>query len=340
MELAEFVEQRRPRWVELERLLNKSESTGIKSLSLDEARQLARLYRAASSDLLWVRARSGAADICEYLNDLVGRAYAITYPGKKPRLADMLGFLTHVFPDLMAKEVRMFIASVLMFMAGAGFGFIGMIFDPDAAIYLVPDQHQKLDPAQRAKDEASDDVASVEEQAAFSSFLFTHNIQVAFLAFALGISAGIGTALMLFVNGLFLGALFQVYLSKGLAGWFWAWILPHGIPEITAICIAGAAGLVIARGMIAPKGLPRGVAVRKEAITAVKMLLGTLALFVLAGVIEGTISQIHPPKLPVWFKVGFALIVGAFVYAYLFSAYLRRRVKERGAAASGEAVPA
>lgn len=325
MELAEFVDQRRPRWVALERLLNKSESSGIKSLSLDEARQLARLYRSTSSDLLWVRARSGAADVSEYLNDLVGRAYAITYPGKRPRFRDMLGFLTHVFPDLMAKEVRMFIAATILFWAGAGFGFVGMVFDPDAAIYLVPDQHQKLDPEERAKNEAEGDVASVQEQAAFSSFLFTHNIQVAFLAFALGISAGIGTAIMLFFNGLFLGALFHVYMAKGLSGWFWAWILPHGIPELTAICIAGAAGLVIARGMIAPKGLPRGVAVRKEAVTAVKLLLGTLALFVLAGLIEGTISQIHPPKLPVWFKIGFALTVGTFVYLYLFSSYLRRK---------------
>lgn len=338
MELAEFVDHRRPRWVELERLLNKSEATGIKSLSLEEARQLARLYRATSSDLLWVRARSGAADVSEYLNDLIGRAYAITYPGKRPRLADVVGFLTHVFPDLMAKEVRMFIAATLMFWAGAGFGFVGMVFDPDAAIYLVPGQHQKLDPTERAKDEASGEVASAEQQAAFSSFLFTHNIQVAFLAFALGISAGIGTALMLFVNGLFLGALFHVYMKADMSGWFWAWILPHGIPELTAICIAGAAGLVIARGMIAPKGLPRGMAVRKEAITAVKMLLGTLALFVLAGLIEGTVSQIHPPKLSVAFKITFALVVGAAVYAYLFSAYLRRRAKDRAAPSQSVAI--
>ena len=107
---------------------------------------------------------------------------------------------------------------------------------------------------------------TAEEQAHFSSFLFTHNIQVAFLAFALGVTGGIGTALMLFINGLFLGALAQVYAAKGMAGWFWAWILPHGIPEITAICIAGAAGLVIARGLAAPRGLPRGMALRQEAV--------------------------------------------------------------------------
>src|SRR5439155_16957529 len=114
-----------------------------------------------------------------------------------------------------------------------------------------------------------------------------------------------------------------VYASNGLSGWCWAWILPHGIPEISAICIAGAAGFVVARGLVAPKGLSRREAVRKEAVTAVKLLLGTLALFVLAGCIEGTISQIHPPRLSIAFKIGFALVVGGGVYAYLLSGFFR-----------------
>jgi uncharacterized membrane protein SpoIIM required for sporulation len=215
-----------------------------------------------------------------------------------------------------------------MFMAGLGFGYLGMTMDPDGAHYLVPEEHLKLDPVERADREAQGEGMTVDQQAYFSSYLFTHNIQVAFLAFALGITVGIGTAVMLFVNGLFLGALAQVYTAKGMAGWFWAWILPHGIPEITAICIAGAAGLVIARGLVAPKGLPRGMALRQEAVTAVKLLFGTLALFVLAGFIEGTVSQIHPPKLSVAFKISFALTVGVGVYAYLCSDFLRARSTE------------
>ena len=87
MELSEFVEQRRPKWSALERLLDATERDGLSKLSLDDARMLSRLYRSASSDLLWVRARAGAADVSGYLNDLVGRAYAITYPGKPMRLA-------------------------------------------------------------------------------------------------------------------------------------------------------------------------------------------------------------------------------------------------------------
>jgi uncharacterized membrane protein SpoIIM required for sporulation len=326
MEIAEFVDNRRPRWSALERLLDKAEVTGLKSLSLDEARHLSRLYRGASSDLLWVRSRSGSADVSEYLNDLVGRAYALTYPGKKARLADVFAFLTRGFPELMAREWRIYLASVLITLGGAGFGYVAMMFDPDAGHYVVIDYHQGVDPEKRAHEEESREVADPRMQTAFASFLMTHNIEVAFFAFALGISMGIGTAIMLFINGVFLGSLAQAYAAKGLAGWFWAWILPHGIPEITAICIAGAAGFVIARGLAAPKGLTRKQALRKEAITAVKLLLGTIALFVLAGLIEGSISQIHPPKLSVGFKVGFALIVGSLVYAYLFSAFIRARL--------------
>ncbi|OJH39363.1 stage II sporulation protein M [Cystobacter ferrugineus] len=335
MEMPEFIEARRPRWQQLESLLDKAEGKGLRALELEEARSLGRLYRAVSSDLLWVRARSGAADVSEYLNDLVGRAYALTYPGERPRFADVWSFIARGFPALLRQEWRMYAASVLMFLAGLGFGYLGMLVDPDAAPYLVPAEHLSLEPLQRARDEAAREGATVAEQAQFTTFLFTHNIQVAFLAFALGITAGVGTGLMLFSNGLMLGALAQVYTAKGMAGWFWAWILPHGIPEITAICIAGAAGLVIARGQVAPRGLPRGVALRQEAVRAVRLLFGTLALFVLAGFIEGTISQIHPPRLSVAFKVSFALVVGLGVYAYLGSDWMRAAGRARDGAEDG-----
>jgi len=325
MEIADFVESRRARWQELEGLLQRAETHGLVRLDLQEARALSRAYRGASADLLWVRARGAQVEVSDYLNDLVGRAYALTYPGRRVRPGDALRFFTRGLPELVRVEWKALLASALLFVAGCGFGYLGMMFDPEGAHYLVPADHLKVDPKERAEKEAKDEVATVEEQAAFSSFLFTHNIGVAFLAFGLGVTLGIGTAILLFANGLMLGALAQVYAAKGLAAWFWAWILPHGIPELTAICIAGGAGLLLARGLAAPRGLQRATALRKEAVTAVKLLLGTTALFVLAGLIEGTISQIHPPKLSVVFKISFALLVGGGVYAYLLSGFWQAR---------------
>ena len=330
MELGEFIEFRRPKWVALEALLDRAEHGGLKHLPLEDARSLSRLYRAASSDLLWVRGRAGSADVSGFLNDLVGRAYALTYPGKRVRLGDAWRFVIVGFPELMKQEWRVFVASALLLSVGFGFGWIGMMVDPNAAPYLVPAQHLHLDPSERAKAESGSPAVGAGEQAVFSSSLFTHNIGVAFFAFALGLTAGVGTAIMLFGNGVLLGALAWVYASKGLEGWFWAWILPHGIPEITAICIAGAGGFVLARGLVSPMGRSRRAALRLEAVVAVRLVLGTLGLFVLAGLIEGTISQIHPPRLSIGFKLGFGLVVGSGVYAYLWSALLRAASRSRG----------
>jgi uncharacterized membrane protein SpoIIM required for sporulation len=185
----------------------------------------------------------------------------------------------------------------------------------------VPEQHQHLDPDERVKDEAnSSHHMSGSEQATFSSFLFTHNIEVAFLAFALGISLGVGTVVLLWYNGLMLGALAMVYQAKGHALWFWSWILPHGVVEITAITLAGAGGLILARALLAPGQRRAADAIREEGRTAVQMVLGTIPLFIVAGFTEGTISQIHEPAIPSWVKLTYALVMTCLLSAYLLLA--------------------
>ncbi len=317
MDLNEFMARGRPRWERLSALLDDVQRAGLRSLSLEQAREFGRLYRAASSDLLWARGRAASAELVEYLNDLVARGYAHTYPGERPRLADVLGFLARGFPRLVRREWKAVLAAYALFLGGALFGYAAMHFDPGAAAYLVPTEHQSLDPDHRVSQAAQEESASAQQQSAFASFLFTHNMEVAFFAFALGLTLGAGTAILLFVNGLFLGALAQAYQAKGHALWFWAWILPHGVPEISAICLAGAAGLVLGRALLAPGERSRADALRDEGRKAVRLTLGTLPLFVVAGLIEGTISQIHEPHLPSLVKVLFAAAVAALLALYL-----------------------
>ncbi|MGI5861329.1 MAG: stage II sporulation protein M [Myxococcales bacterium] len=318
MDLNEFLERGRPRWTRLSKLLDQIEGQGLKSLELEEAREFGRLYRAASSDLLWARAHAASAELVEYLNDLVARGYAQTYPGQRPRLHDVLSFYGAGFPRLVRSQWKAVFAAFALFWGGAFLGWAGMHLDERAGVFLVPDDHQSLDPDERISREArTDQGMGLQTQTAFSSFLFTHNIQVAFLAFALGLTLGIGTVVVLFVNGLFLGALAQVYEVKGHAIWFWAWILPHGVPEITAICLAGAGGLVIGRAMVAPGERSRGDALRADGKLAVRMVLGTLPIFVAAGLIEGTISQIHEPHLPSIVKLLFAAAMTGLLAFYL-----------------------
>ena len=317
MDLAQFVDTHRPKWDRLTLLLGRIEAGGLSQLSLDEAQEFGRLYRQASSDLLTARGRAASAELVEYLNALVARGYAQTYPGEPLRLRDLGRFVARGYPRLVRREWKVFAVAYALFFLGLGFGYVAMARDPAAAVVLVPAEHLHLDPDQRVEQANQGPGLTGDEQASFASFLFTHNIKVAFLAFALGLTLGAGTVVMLWYNGLMLGALAFVYQSKGHALWFWGWILPHGVNEITAISLAGAAGLVLARALLAPGARSPADALRAEAKTAGRLVLGTLPLFVVAGLTEGSFSQIHSAALPDAVKLLFAAVMAALLTAYL-----------------------
>jgi uncharacterized membrane protein SpoIIM required for sporulation len=312
---------RAPVWEELEGLLVRVDQKGLKSLDIGEARRFGRLYRTVSSDLVRARTELVDASVSDYLNDLVARSYAHIYAGSGRRGQKMLRFYTRDFPRLFRKELPAIALSTTILLAGGAIGAVFTAIDPESLGVLIPDQHQVHTPGERVADEeTTGGLTDGHSAVAFSSFLFTHNIKVTFLVFALGITFGVGTVAVLFYNGVPLGALAMQYHMEGQGLFFWSWILPHGIPELTVIFIAGGAGLVLARGMLMPGRLRRRDAIVKEARTAAKLVVGGMPLLVLAGVIEGTISQMHEPVMPYVVKLVFAGVVGTGVYAYLFFA--------------------
>jgi uncharacterized membrane protein SpoIIM required for sporulation len=299
-------------------LLRRSEQAGLSSLDLPTARELSKLYRAVSSDLVRARTEQVNAGVVDYLNDIVARSYSVIHaePARAPRRA--LAFFVHGFPRLFRREWRAIALAASILFAGAAVGAVFVAIDPHSLGALIPDTHQDLTPKERVgRDAKPDKAAAPDQSAAFSGWLFTHNIQVSFVVFALGITFGTGTVLMLFYNGVPLGALAMQYHQSGLATFFWAWILPHGIPELTVVSIAGGAGLLLARGLWLPGRRRRRDGLIAEAPRAAALVLGGMPILVLAGVIEGTISQVHAPALPYSAKLAFALLIGAGVYYYL-----------------------
>jgi uncharacterized membrane protein SpoIIM required for sporulation len=158
-------------------------------------------------------------------------------------------------------------------------------------------------------------ILSIKPQA--SSSIMTNNLSVAFITFALGISAGIGTLYMLFFNGLMLGVI-------GAACWFsdmsiplWSFVAPHGVLELPAIFIAGGAGLRLAQALLFP-----GVRSRRDALAlggseAVKLLLGVIPMLIVAGLLEAFFS---PSTAPVFLKFTAAAVLFALFAAYAFFA--------------------
>jgi len=318
MELNRFIAERETGWKELERHLERVGAEGLKSFRRDDVRRVVALYRQASSDLIEARSRLPNAELVSYLNALVARAYGTLYTtrGLDPRR--ILAFLGGGWCALLRRRGRYVLASIAVFAAGGLLGFAGVLLDPGAREWLVPEDHRDLDPAARvARLETADPDPGAAAAAAFSSFLFTHNIRVAFFAFALGITLGIGTVAVLFANGVMLGALAADYQIDGVSTFFWAWILPHGVPELGSIFIAGGAGLLLGKSLLFPGDLTLKQSFRKEAGDAVLLVLGTIPLFVVAGLIEGSFSQIHEPRLPYAIKLAVAALEALALFLFV-----------------------
>lgn len=329
-----FVHERAGDWRRLEQLLVEVERHGAASLSVAAARELGRLYRSASDDLMRARKELAGAALLDYLNDIVRRAYGVVHVrdgGLDPR--NVWDFLLRGFPRTVRSERVALSLAAASLLLGALVGGFFVATDPASVGALLPEDHLVHTPGERiAQEVAAGGAIEGDEAAAFSGYLFTHNIQVTFLVFALGITFGLGTAALLFYNGVPLGALAVQYHMAGHGLFFWAWILPHGIPELTVVVIGGGAGFVLARGQWRPGALRRVDALAVEARTAVSLVLGGAPLLVLAGVVEGTISQMHEPAIAYSTKLLVAGLIGVGVYAYLLGAGRTGASRARGTA--------
>ena len=319
-----FLSERRSEWDELEDILARVEREGLSALGIDGARRFGRLYRSVSSDLIRARTELVDASVTDYLNDLVARSYAQIHAGSGRRGKRLFAFFVEEFPRLFRLEWKAIALSAALFFAGGGVGAITVAIDADALGVVIPEQHQAWTPEERIERDTARGEHGGHQAAQFSSFLFTHNIQVSFMVFAMGLTFGVGTVSLLFYNGVPIGALAMQYHQAGQDLFFWAWILPHGIPELTSIFVAGGAGLLLARGLLVPGRRRRRDALVAEAKQAARLVVGVMPVLVVAGLIEGTISQMHEPVMPYWFKLLFALLVGTGLYAWLLLAGRRR----------------
>jgi uncharacterized membrane protein SpoIIM required for sporulation len=149
-----------------------------------------------------------------------------------------------------------------------------------------------------------------------ASQIIANNVQVTFAVFAFGITAGIGTLLLLMLNGISLGGVFGLYQSKGILSLLLAFVAPHGVLELSAICIAGGAGLLIASALLLPGDMTRREALAENSRRAMRLIAASSILLVFAGSLEGMVSPI--PTWPLWLK----LMVSATTLLALIS-YLR-----------------
>ncbi|MBN2494191.1 MAG: stage II sporulation protein M [Deltaproteobacteria bacterium] len=293
---SDFRRERERQWIELESLLEQADRRGLRSLSADDLHRLPALYRVAVSSLSVARAISLDRNMLDYLESLVARAYICIYSVKPRTGMTIRSFFTDDFPA-MARRVA---AGILLALVVMGTGVIvgyDTRDDPDAYHAIVPDEMAQGRTHTTSTEKLREVLYSGEERSGselgfFATFLFTHNAKIGLLSFALGFALGLPTLLLLFYNGLILGAMAGLYASRGLGLEFWAWVLPHGVTELLAVCLCGGAGLALSLAVIRPGRHGRMWALSSTGKKAALVVLGAVAMFFVAGIIEGIFRQI------------------------------------------------
>jgi len=320
LDLDRFQAQARPRWRDLESLLAALESRPDRRLNPTEVEQLQELYAQVAADLNRVTHGALAHELRQYLERLVGRAYAELYfaPPSRPEIwrpRHWLRIFT-AFPEAFRRQSRYFALAVLITVLGCTFGGLAVHYDPASVDVLLPADYLR-NPGHRVHEEEQAQGThrqSAQTEAAFSAQLITHNIQVALLAAALGVTFGIGTALLLFENGVLLGAVAIHYTQQGFGLFMTAWLLPHGVFEIPSILIAGQAGFYLAR-LLLHRREDRNL--RHSMREWLVLVVGLAMMLVWAGIMEAFFSQHHAPVLPYGFKVAVAAAELVLLTIYL-----------------------
>ncbi len=331
IDIEKFAVSERPSWIELEKTLERLEKEPSLKLTLGEVRRLHYLYERASAGLARIMTFSSEPELHGYLESLVARAYGEVHEVREKGMRFRpWQWLFQTLPVTFRRHIRAFGLSLGVTLAGCGFGWLALELDPEAKDVIMPFSHLQGDPAERvAREERTGKDRLQGRKTEFSAFLMTHNTKVSIKVLALGMTWGVGTMILLFYNGVILGAVALDYVRAGETQFLLGWLLPHGAIEIPAILIAGQAGLVLA-GAILGRGARASLAGRLRATSRdlVTLISGAALLLVWAGIVEAFLSQSHEPVLPYELKIGLGCL--EITLLCLFLSLSGRRRPEAG----------
>ena len=315
-DLKTFIERERPHWKELERELERIREHLADLSDLKYARHVLALYQRTSSDLARLQGSSAEPELKAYLENLVGSGYAEIHSASRDRRHFRpWNWLVRTFPQSFRRQIWGFWIATALTLAGAILGaiLISKGVEGREAIYPFPHLVQQSPSERVAREERQGSKALTENRdeleggkSTFSAQLMRNNISVTFRAMALGMTWGLGTILLLFYNGVVLGAVAFDYIADGQTEFLLGWLLPHGSVEIPAILLGGQAGLILGRALIG-WGTPDSLRTRFRKVTPDLATIagGAALILVWAGIIEAFFSQYHAPVLPYWVKILF-----------------------------------
>jgi uncharacterized membrane protein SpoIIM required for sporulation len=292
-----FRREREATWRALEELVAHAEKRGIKTLSAADLVRLPSLYAATLSSLSVARSISLDRNVVQYLESLAGRAYFLVYGARTNLWEAAAEFLARGLPAAVRRLKAPFAIALFAFLLGVVGGYVLTAGNPDW-FYSFVDESLAAGRTPTASteylrdglfDESHGDTTAL---SFFATYLFTHNAKVGMLCFALGFAFGLPTIILLLQTGMMLGAFFALYASRGLGLDLGGWLFIHGVTELLAIILCGAAGLALGGAVAFPGARSRLANLAATGRIAGRVVLGAVGLLLIAGLLEGFARQL------------------------------------------------
>ena len=313
-----FIRQNIDKWRQVETLAEAARTTAP-----DE---LADGYIDVTSDLSFAQTHYRDSRITQYLNALSSALHNELYRYKRERLSRILTFWTREVPDTVWQERRCLLASLLVFLVSMVIGAVSQWLDADFARIILGDQYVEM---------TLDNIAGGHPMAVYDSspegMMFVgiahNNIMVSFLAFAMGVFTSVGPGYVLFQNGVMLGSFTTFFAQHDLLWESSLAIWLHGTLEISAIVIAGAAGIAMGSSLLFPVTYTRLHSFRMGARRGLRIVVGTVPVFLMAGFIEGFLTR-HT-EWPDLARLAIIIFSAAFIIFYfIYLPYQRNHGKK------------
>jgi len=287
----------------------------LRRLNREEVRELGRIYRRTASDLAIARAESRDPRLINYLNSLVIRAHGRIYRADAQGGKRIRNFFARELPRTFRRTWRYTALSFSVFAIFATFSFVATNLDPEFSelvgvnpalreIYIETKTHWW-----ESLNEEGNQIGAAN--------IMQNNIRVTIMTFALGAMLGLGTIYYLAYNGANIASVLALTYQAGFGNDLVAFMVGHGVIELSCIFIAGGAGLLIGSAMILPGDLSRADALKTRGMEAVRLMMGVALLLVVAAIIEGFIS---PAPINPRIKFGIGALTGFALYSYLLFA--------------------
>jgi uncharacterized membrane protein SpoIIM required for sporulation len=293
--VSQFRAEREADWKRLETLLDLIEKKSPRRLSSEDLFELPRLYRSTLSALSIARETSLDGSMIAYLESLSTRAYFILYGCRDSFWKQLGGFFAQGWPAAVRGMVPEILIIAALFIGSGLAGYFLVMNDPAWFGAIVPGELASGRNMQASVETLRESIYGAPRQGGlevFATSLFTHNSQVSIMAFALGFAFGIPTLFLIASNGVLLGAFYAAFISKGLGVGFTGWLMIHGSTELSAIILAGAAGLHIGRAVAFPGDRSRLAAAGDAGRRGALVMIGVVIMLLAAGLLEGFARQL------------------------------------------------